>query len=67
MCTALVTMLKSRGGHEKIFFENIVAPEFTPERNDGITKTEGAALFAAFVEGGADAAPFAAQRWRLFT
>ena len=36
-------MLKSRSGHEKIFFENIVAPEFTPERNDGITKSEAMA------------------------
>ena len=40
MCTALVTMLKSRAGHEKIFFENIVAPSFTPQRNAGIQKKD---------------------------
>ena len=36
-------MLKSRSGNEKIFFENIVAPEFTPQRNQGITKKDAMA------------------------
>jgi hypothetical protein len=36
-------MLKSRSGHEKIFFENIVAPSFSPQRNQGITKSEAMA------------------------
>ena len=36
-------MLKSRAGHEKIFFENIVAPEFTPQRNANISKKDAMA------------------------
>lgn len=32
-------MLKSRPGNERIYFENIVDPAFSPQQNEGITKT----------------------------
>ena len=65
VCTALVTMLKSRAGHEKIFFENIVAPSFTPQRNAGITKKDAMATIhvSAFpAEGQCGLLNFAALR-----
>jgi len=37
VCLSLVRMLRSRKGHENIYFEDITSPNFSPIRNKGIT------------------------------
>mmetsp|Transcript_7196 Transcript_7196/g.18480 ORF Transcript_7196/g.18480 Transcript_7196/m.18480 type:complete len:777 (-) Transcript_7196:244-2574(-) len=37
VCLSLVKMLRSRKGHENIYFEDITAPAYSPVRNKGIT------------------------------
>jgi predicted DCC family thiol-disulfide oxidoreductase YuxK len=36
VCKALVKMLKSRKGHENIYFEDIASPSFSSVENEGI-------------------------------
>mmetsp|Transcript_20577 Transcript_20577/g.57091 ORF Transcript_20577/g.57091 Transcript_20577/m.57091 type:complete len:400 (-) Transcript_20577:1301-2500(-) len=37
VCMSLVAMLKSRRGHEGIYFEDIADPNYSPRRNQGIS------------------------------
>ncbi|EEH55457.1 uncharacterized protein MICPUCDRAFT_60148 [Micromonas pusilla CCMP1545] len=43
VCNSLVKLLKSKRGHEKIWFEDIAAPTFAPDKNEGITFEEAMA------------------------
>mmetsp|Transcript_8087 Transcript_8087/g.36296 ORF Transcript_8087/g.36296 Transcript_8087/m.36296 type:complete len:826 (-) Transcript_8087:111-2588(-) len=43
VCNSLVKLLKSKKGHEKIWFEDIADPKYSPDKNEGITFEEAMA------------------------